>query len=102
MPPLAAMQTPRDLDRRRERSVELHMRQSDRADEWRDARSFDGPFAEASLGQVLFRTIDVGVAFRPRQYTRQKPHHEGIGVLLGESRTVAVPPGTKDKVGGFD
>jgi hypothetical protein len=64
--PIVAVKTPCDLDRRRERRFEFHTRQSDGADERRDARSFDRPFAATRFGQMLLHAIDASLSSRVR------------------------------------
>jgi hypothetical protein len=68
--PILAVETPGDFNRRRERGLELYSRQSDRADKRRDTGRFDGPLAEARFDQMVFRTLNVGVALRPREHAR--------------------------------
>ena len=82
--PKPTVQAPRDLDCWREGRLKRHARQSDSTDESCNTRRFNGPFAEACCGEMLFRSPNVGVALLPREHTRQKPHDNRISVLLGE------------------
>jgi hypothetical protein len=51
---------------------------------------------------MLFLTLGIGIAFFPREYTRQELHSYGVRVLLREKWKIAPSPRPEDQARRFN